>query len=152
MCQHCIDRYLPYLKDEKFKSARFQGSIPLGKKKLGFCGRMPGDSEDQIDFTKEANTIGRNRIAKKNMYLYIFFLKTDISFRDSPYLHWFSGIPEDEYLEETEDVYDNTYADFIGDNTRIVGGSTVSKPFMLDEYIDCGNLQIPRYVFISNSK
>ena len=84
--------------------------------------------------------------------MYIF-LKTDISFRDSPYLHWFSGIPEDEYLEETEDVYDNTYADFIGDNTRIVGGSTVSRPFMLDEYIDHGNLQrLPRYVCISNSE
>ena len=41
-------------------------------------------------------------------------------------------------MEETEDVYDNTYADFIGDNTRIVGGSTVSRPFMLDEYIDHG--------------
>ena len=55
-------------------------------------------------------------------------------------------------MEETEDVYDNTYADFIGDNTRIVGGSTVSRPFMLDEYIDHGNLQIPRYACISNSK
>ena len=44
-------------------------------------------------------------------------------------------------MEETEDVYDNTYADFIGDNTRIVGGSTVSKPFMLDEYIDHGTLK-----------
>ena len=43
----------------------------MGKKKLGFCGRMPGDSEDQIDFTKEANTIGRNWIAK-NIYIYIF--------------------------------------------------------------------------------
>ena len=41
-------------------------------------------------------------------------------------------------MEETEDVYDNTYADFIGDNTRIVGGSTVSKQLMLDEYIDHG--------------
>ena len=143
MCQHWIGRYLPYLKDEKSSSARTQGSIPLGKKKLGFCGRMPGDSEDQIDFTKEANTIGRNRIANnKNIYVYI--LKTDISFRDIPYLHWFSGIPEDEYLEETEDVYDNTYADLIGDNTRIVGGSTVSKPLLLDEYIDNYN-EIPRY-------
>ena len=72
MCQHCIGRYLQYLKDEISSSARIQGSIPLGKKKLGFCGRMPGDSEDQIDFTKEANTIGRNRIAKKNTFMYIF--------------------------------------------------------------------------------
>ena len=73
MCQNCIDRYLPYLKDEKSSSVRFQGSIPLGEKKLGSCGRMPGDSEDQIDFTKEANTIGRNRIAKnKHIYVYIF--------------------------------------------------------------------------------
>ena len=54
-------------------------------------------------------------------------------------------------MEETEDVYDNTYADVIGDNTRIVGGSTVSRPFMLDEYIDHGKI-IPRYVCISNSK
>ena len=72
MCQHCIDRFLPYLKDEKSNNAINQGSIPLGKKKLGLCGRMPGDSEDQIDFTKEANTIGRNQNAKnKNVYVYI---------------------------------------------------------------------------------
>ena len=32
--------------------------VPLGKKKLGVCGRMPGDPQDQIDFTKEGNTVG----------------------------------------------------------------------------------------------
>ena len=32
--------------------------VPLGKKYLGVCGRMPGDPKDQIDFTKEGNTIG----------------------------------------------------------------------------------------------
>ena len=34
--------------------------IPLGMKKLGVCGRMPGDPGDQIDFTKEGNTIGKS--------------------------------------------------------------------------------------------
>ena len=77
-------------------------------------------------------------IQKKNVCAYVFS-KMNKSFWGIPYLHWFSGIPEDEYVEETEDVYDNTYTDFIGDNTRIVGGSTVSKPFMLDYYIDYGN-------------
>ena len=33
--------------------------VPLGKKKLGTCGRMPGDPNDQIDFTKERNTVGK---------------------------------------------------------------------------------------------
>ena len=72
-CQHYTDRYLPYSKEEKSSNARFQGLVPLGEKKLGFCGRMPGDSQDQIDFTKEANTIGRNCNAKNNnFYVYIF--------------------------------------------------------------------------------
>ena len=34
--------------------------VPLGKKKLGTCGRMPGDPNDQIDFTKERNTVGKH--------------------------------------------------------------------------------------------
>ena len=71
-------------------------------------------------------------------FMYIFF-KTDQSFRGNPYLQWFSGIPEDEYLEETEDVYDNTYTDVIGDNTRIVGGSTVNKRFLVNKYIHYEN-------------
>ena len=39
--------------------ARRRSLIPLGTKKLGVCGRMPGDPDDQIDFTKETNTIGK---------------------------------------------------------------------------------------------
>ena len=33
--------------------------VPLGKKKLGTCGRLPGDPKDQIDFTKEKNSVGK---------------------------------------------------------------------------------------------
>ena len=44
--------------DQKEKKKR--DIVPLGKKRLGYCGRMPGDPKDQIDFTKEGNTVGKN--------------------------------------------------------------------------------------------
>ena len=43
--------------------------VPLGTKKLGVCGRMPGAPKDQIDFTKEGNTIGIINQIGLNIYL-----------------------------------------------------------------------------------
>ena len=44
----------------KANATQKKNLVPLGKKKLGTCGRMPGDPYDQIDFTKERNTVGKH--------------------------------------------------------------------------------------------
>lgn len=55
---NCLNRQLLLTNDSKLNGIKRKELVPLGKKKLGVCGRMPGDPHDQIDFTVEGNTVG----------------------------------------------------------------------------------------------